>query len=824
MNAFGIKYEAMKKTRRLTWKNRKPAWMASTFLLIAIVNLIFLFWSGWDSARSPYDGIKLSPTDQVESIDSDGPAARAGIRLGDTIIAINGMSIKEMTSPYEGLHAGDQSVYSVIRDSQLIIVTVNLESLPVRSLIATEEPIFVGFIFWATSLFIWLVTPDTRVSQIFFLLGQAATLMFATGTISTFRRNSVENYIFTVSVLLLSAFIAHFYVTFPVQRRKLYRRIFLACIYGAAALLIVSHTLATYTDAQYQWIRFLNSQKLTFITIGLVAALLSLFAPQTGASIHSRRQKRLLVAGMLISVLPVLLLSFLPQRLAQKPLLSYFWTFPFLIILPLSYAYAARVENLDRFDYLLKRIISTFILGGIFSAIYFIIFGVLHSASFPTRWCHITAGSLMLLLIVASITPLKRRIDLGLDHFFYGHWYDYRSIIQQNSRHLSGMIRFEELAHDLLQNVRTMRFKEAILFRKEGDRLRPYRYFGYPSQIIKDVVLSENDVTIQRLMRIGKPCESTILVRDGQNLSPAEQKLLKDAHIQIWLPLLTAKNELLGVMTLGQRQSNERLDKDDWAILDTLTDQTSLAAENIHLVETLRKQLQSLERMQKELKEAKWRLADNRERERLELAQLLHDGPIQDIYGVLYQLAIWRKLHEAKDDPALDAIENDLKSIEQHLRFFSTELRPPTLETFGLERAVRSHISKLRETNPEIEILPDLTPLGDVATREMDLALFRIYQEAVRNAIRHARPSKIWVRLFKDDKRIILEIEDNGQGFEPPKSWMDFARQGHLGILGITERVEAIGGNLEVKASIGAGALLRVTVPIKTSVQRKRPK
>ena len=807
----------MKKTRRFTWKNRKPAWMASTFLLIALINLIFLFWSGWVSARSPYDGIKLSSTDQVKSIDPDGPAARADIRLGDTIIAINGVPMKEMTSPYEGLHPGDQSVYSVLRNSRVLNVTVKLDPMPPRPLIATEEPIILGFIFWAASIFIWQVTPNTRVTQLFFLLGQTATLMFATGTISTFRRNSIENYIFAVSALLLIAFTGHFYVTFPVRRRKLYRRIFLICMYGTAALLIANHTIATYTDAQYPWISFLSSQKLTFVILGLAAALLSLFAPHNRTSIHSRRQKRLLVAGMLISVLPVLLLSFLPHRLIQKPLISYFWTFPFLIILPVSYAHVVRVRNLDKFDHLLKRAASILILGGIFSAVYFIIFGVLHSLRLPSRWCHIMAGSLMLLLMLTTITPIKRRNDLTLDHFFYGNWYDYRSIIQQNSRHLSGIIRFEDLAQDLLQNVRTMRFKEAILFRKEDDRLIPYRYFGYPSKIVKDIVLSENDVIIQRLVRISKPCETMNLVgEDGGMLSHAEKKLLEDAHIQIWAPLLTSKKELLGVLALGQRQSNEGLDKDDWDILDTLADQTSLAAENIHLVETLCDQLQRMEQIQQELKETKWRLGESRERERLELAQILHDGPIQDIYSVLYQLAIWRKLHNAEDDADLDAIENELKKIEQNLRFFSTELRPPALESFGLERAIRSHISKLRENNPEIEILPDLTRIGDAATREMKLALFRIYQEAMRNAIRHARPSRIWVRLFKDDKWITLEIEDDGQGFDPPGTWLHFARQGHLGLLGMAERVEAIGGRLEVQSAAGSGALLRVTAPIKT--------
>jgi signal transduction histidine kinase len=797
-------------------RSHQPNWLNTLFLLIAFFNLLFLLWSGWMNWQVPYDGAILSDEDRVESVAPNSPAERAGIRPGDVILAINGQSLKELHSPYEGLHAGDESIYSVIRDSELRVVSVGLEPLPLRSRILDEEPIFVGLIFWLVSLFVWMATPATKISQIFFLLGQTATVMLATGAISTFKRNSLENCLFTISLLILSPLVAHFYLTFPQPRESRYRRLYLGTIYGIASILIVTYAIISRTQFQNQWLQFISSQKLNFVIIVLVAALVSLFSPRVGATIHSRRQQRLLIAGMLLSVLPILTLSVLPQVITGQPYVSYLWTFPFLVLLPVSYAYAVQVENLDKFDRLLKHVISLLVLGAVFSGLYFSVFGILHSLDFPSRRCHLAAGSVMLLTAILTTPALMHKIDLVLDRFFYGHWYDYRSIIQQNSRNLSGMIRFDELAQSLLQNARTMRFKKAILFKAKDGVLIPYKYFGYPSTIAETLTQDINSLIIQRLRAAGKPVRfSDLISPDELTAAPTESlHLLTDANIRVLLPLLTKQKELLGVLALGERQAYESLDSNDWAILTTLTDQTSLAAENIYLVETLREQVQVMEQIQQELKETKWRLAENRERERLELAQILHDGPIQDIYSIIYQLAIWRKLHDEEADPELRELEVELMAVEKRLRHISTELRPPALDSFGLEGALRSHITKLKETNPDLEILPDLISTKKLISAEEKLGLFRIYQEAVQNAIRHARPSKIWIRLYQEGNQLILEIEDNGHGFEVPAKWMDFARKGHLGILGITERAEAIGGQLEVRSKSGEGTIIRVRIAV----------
>ena len=789
--------------------------MDGAFYILALVSFTLLIWSVWTIVQMPYAGMTVSKGYRVLSVDHAN--ARPGdIQPGDEIVALNGIPIAELDSPFQGLHPGDIATYTIRRNGQLLQISITLASMSAGALVADLEPVLLGFVFWLSSMAIWLLSPGSGVKRIFYLLGQVAAIMFAAGAVSTFKNNSIENYLFATTLILLAPIVLHFYLIFPPLKQTRLNRSVLYVSYAIAILLIIAYFLVSLAKVQATWLQIISSQETTFafIFIVLIIALASLLSPRSEISIRSGRQQRLLIAGMAFSVLPILLLSIFPLIIFGHPFINYDWTFPFLILLPISYAYAVHEENLEKFDRILKQSLSFLILFGVFIASYFITLAVLQKVNLPRQQGPLVAGIVMTILAFLTLPSFLNQIGSVLDRFFYGHWYDYRSIVQRSSHQLSGTIRLEELAQNLLQNVRNMRFKEAALLWAREETLTPYRHFGFPPEIATVFQLKKNDPIAQRLIAIGKPCrtEEIISAKDIEHLPPDKRTFFVGQRVHIWLPLISGQKELLGVLLLGRRQSDEALDQDDWAILDTIADQTSLAAENIHLVETLRNQLEIMQQMQQELKETKWRLAENRERERLEMAQLLHDGPIQDIYGVAYQLAIWRKRHGKEKDPELSAIETDLMAIENSLRSFSTELRPPALESFGLEGAIRSHISKLQETHPELEVLPNLMSTNNKISHEKKLALFRIYQESVRNAIRHAHATKIWVRLEIEENYIHLEIRDNGQGFELPEKWMDFARQGHLGILGITERAEAIGGRLEVRSSPGEGTIISVRV------------
>jgi PAS domain S-box-containing protein len=223
-------------------------------------------------------------------------------------------------------------------------------------------------------------------------------------------------------------------------------------------------------------------------------------------------------------------------------------------------------------------------------------------------------------------------------------------------------------------------------------------------------------------------------------------------------------------------------------------------------------------RTQAELAEVQHRLLDSKEAERLMLAQELHDGTIQELFNINFQLA---ELGNDVQQVGLEEFAEKVKKasettqkVIQGLRNISRDLRPPALAPFGVEQAIYSHLERFHELHSDIELNTEITPDGQRLDERMRLIMFRIYQNAVSNVARHAKADQMWVRFNLTDTQVNLEIEDNGKGFDLPERWIEFVRQGHLGLVGIRERVEAIGGKLTIISEPGKGSLIRVEAPI----------
>jgi signal transduction histidine kinase len=212
--------------------------------------------------------------------------------------------------------------------------------------------------------------------------------------------------------------------------------------------------------------------------------------------------------------------------------------------------------------------------------------------------------------------------------------------------------------------------------------------------------------------------------------------------------------------------------------------------------------------------EIKNRLIESHEKERLRLAQVLHDTPIQDLYGLIYQLDDLKDgALDSERGAILEEFRQTLHRVVNNLRAICRDLRPPSLSPFGLEVAIRDHAEKFSEQNPNIQVNLELMRDQQILSDSLRLSLFRIYQQAMHNVARHANATEVYVRFSWDEEMIILEVEDNGRGFEVPQQWMDLVHEDHFGFLGIAERVESIRGKLEIISAPGSGTLVRTLLP-----------
>jgi PAS domain S-box-containing protein len=250
-----------------------------------------------------------------------------------------------------------------------------------------------------------------------------------------------------------------------------------------------------------------------------------------------------------------------------------------------------------------------------------------------------------------------------------------------------------------------------------------------------------------------------------------------------------------------------------WRILEAIGKKLPQDLQASPVVVSLR-DVTERKRMEDELAEMQHRLTEAREAERLLLAQELHDGPVQDLLALDFRLVSLEEAAANGDGPDdLGRIRATVQEVNRTLRVMCGELRPPTLTPFGLTVAIRSHATSLQAEHPELEVGLHLMPDKHALPERMRLALFRIYQHAMDNVLQHAGASHVLVRFAMDERQVVLEVRDNGCGFEVPDRWINLARAGHLGVAGIRERAEAIGGTLTIESHPGEGTTVRVMAP-----------
>ncbi len=213
--------------------------------------------------------------------------------------------------------------------------------------------------------------------------------------------------------------------------------------------------------------------------------------------------------------------------------------------------------------------------------------------------------------------------------------------------------------------------------------------------------------------------------------------------------------------------------------------------------------------------EVQRRLMDQREQERLGIARDLHDGPIQTLSSTVFYL---QAIKDVFDDPALQVelneVGSNIKNAMRELRTLLYDLRPPTLMHFGFSRIVQVSLEEFHERHPEIELNSDVMEDGRQLPDDTRLGLFRIFQAGIDNILLHSHATRVSILYKLWDDRFQLELHDNGQGFQTPEDYSQLTQTGHFGLVGMTERAEAIGATLSICSSTGKGTSIAVTGPI----------
>ncbi len=268
---------------------------------------------------------------------------------------------------------------------------------------------------------------------------------------------------------------------------------------------------------------------------------------------------------------------------------------------------------------------------------------------------------------------------------------------------------------------------------------------------------------------------------------------------RVWVPLMRG-TDLHGMWLLGERAEGKMYAPPDLRCLTTLGRQAAIVLESARYAEQERQTASEIRALYQQVVIA-------REEERGRLARELHDGVLQDLCAVTRDLRACDAGYEGDVWP-LSGVVARAGEVVQSLRAICNDLRPPLLQSdLGSALKALGETLDSRSSAPiSVEIAADDLRLS----AEAALALFRIVQEALHNAIQHADASEIAVRLTQYPNYVRLTVTDDGRGIRGGADSARFVAQGHFGIAGMRERAAMIGARLDVQTALEYGTVVSV--------------
>lgn len=203
------------------------------------------------------------------------------------------------------------------------------------------------------------------------------------------------------------------------------------------------------------------------------------------------------------------------------------------------------------------------------------------------------------------------------------------------------------------------------------------------------------------------------------------------------------------------------------------------------------------------------------EEERKEISRELHDEVAQILTGINVQLTILKQASSLNDANLRLRIAHTQRCVKRSVRVvhrFARNLRPVLLDDLGLEPALRSFIRDL-PGRTRLHLTLTVEAGADFSDTAKRTVLFRVAQEALTNVVRHAAAGTVSVHLRKLPRAVELVVTDDGRSFDVARA-LDAKSHNHLGLLGMQERLEMVGGSLAIDSHAGLGTTVRATVPI----------
>ncbi len=534
-----------------------------------------------------------------------------------------------------------------------------------------------------------------------------------------------------------------------------------------------------------------------------IAALLakSLVTLQVRSLPRDQRAARVIVATALTATAPVTLLSLLPTIVAGRPLVPFWATLLPIALVPLAVTHIAVPTARIGLQRVLRPLFVHAVAWTLLATAYAGLVVPAGERVTENPSAPIDLWVLVAVLLGLGLTlPFARRVTLRfLEDAIYRDVYDAQFVMRAASVALASAASSDELRPRVLEPVRAAVGLNWIAV----TRARA------PHQIIG--VAEDPSVTAPGAGEIASAVAAatrTGTSRIGAAVVPSE-----------------IGGDVVGYLVAAVREETFGLSAADAELLAALAAQLASFILRVDLWQQLQARIHELDVTSHRLRDSQQTLSELYEQvnalleqERRRISTDLHDEPLQKL--VLLQ----RALRSSAPGPyrSREALLGLVDDAARDLRTICERLRPPVLDDLGLEAAIRWLAAETDRVAPfTVEVRIQGTP--DIAriSPEVETNLYRALQELLTNAVRHAAASRVVITCTRAADAIRLVVVDDGIGFEVPPDPSAYAGTGHLGLVGVSERISRLTGTVEVTSAPGGPTSVQIDVPLPVTVDAR---
>lgn len=756
---------------RSTWHSEQGAGRFTRSSLLVVGMALVLLLAG--VAQKAYRlSLPTTGWSTLNAIDSNVPVfernllGRASpLRPGDRLVALEGHNLEEIHARAAGRSAmpanyavGEQVRMTVARGGRLLVLEVPLYSWTraavSEAVVASLRAHYLtGFGFLIATFVFWR-RPDNTAARLLLLYYVTQFTIYVSWLLEPSAGHSLSDLLSPMSYTLMGFFshaifglvlaplIFHLCLSFP-EPKGLVRRYpwLLMAVYVLPWLLLVGAGATAPVPGG-------GLERGGYLLVGTYSLLGAAALVHTFTSVQDavrRAQVRWVAFGFAVLSLHSVAYALGALSVLHGPLLNVVMTFPTSLVLTLCLATAVLRYRLFDIDLVINRSLVYAALSACVVGLYIVAVGTL-GALFKGE--NLAVSLVATGLVAVLFQPLRERLQLVVNRLMYGDRDDPYALLAKLSRGVEGSLTPERVLPTILE-------------------------------------------TLTQALKL--PYASVMLYRDEKAKVVADQGSWTCTTDPVVLPL-THQGETFGELRLEPRSPDDPFSPGELGLLRTIAQQVSVASYAVR--QTL------------DLRRSRERLVTAREEERLRIRRDLHDGLGPTLAGLNLQAGSLKRLIATQPDAAqvaVDELRGELRKAVAEVRQLVHDLRPPSLDQLGLKGALEQLAEglgmsgeahcKITTDIPESLTLPPAT----------EAAVYRVVQEALTNAVKHAQARYVAVTL-KAECDLRLTIRDDGVGIpEHPRAG--------VGLRSMRERVDELSGSLEIVSRPQQGTAIHVSLP-----------